>query len=247
MKIFKFITISISLIFAFLISAIILGIVLKSSPRGLLESFLSREIRFAIFLSLWTSFLSTVLCLAVAIPSAYSIARHKFFGRGLVRIIIDLPIALPPIVVGMGLFLFALTSPFGFTLPAIVLAQFFVNAPYATRILASTFSDIDPRYELVAQTLGKSHFQSFFKVTLPMAKSGIVGSTAITWARGIGEFGAVLLFAGAIAMRTETLPIALYLNMSCGNMEGAIACATLLIIISLIALCIFERFGRGRF
>lgn len=80
-----------------------------------------------------------------------------------------------------------------------------------------------------------------------MARAGVIGSTVITWARGMAEFGAVLIFAGAIAEKTETLPIALFLNLSCGNIDGAIASATILIVISLLALCIFERFGGGRF
>lgn len=242
----------------FQILAVVLGIVVRSSPQSLLSNIQSEEIRFTFLLGLLTAIISTLLCLAVSIPTAYAIARYRFFGTRIAKIILDLPIAFPPIVAGLGLLILFGTTPFGMALEAaglkliftpagIVLAQFFVNAPYTTRILTSAFSDIDPRYELVAQTLGKTPFEAFFKVTLPMARAGVIGSIVITWARGMAEFGAVLIFAGAIAMKTETLPIALFLNLSCGNLDGAIASATLLIIISILALSIFERFGGGRF
>ncbi|NMX21508.1 molybdate ABC transporter permease subunit [ANME-1 cluster archaeon GoMg4] len=254
---FKHVTIVIAAIFTFFVLAVVLGIVVKSSPQSLLSNIQSEEIRFAFFMGLITAIISTVLCLVVSIPTAYAIARYRFFGGRMAKIILDLPIAFPPIVAGLGL-LILFTSSFGVALedmglkfvfsPAgIVLAQFFVNAPYTTRILTSSFSEIDPRYELVAQTLGKTPFEAFSKVTLPMARAGVIGSTVITWARGMAEFGAVLIFAGAIAEKTETLPIALFLNLSCGNIDGAIASATILIVISLLALCIFERFGGGRF
>lgn len=255
---FKHVTIVISILFTFFILAVVLGIVVRSSPQSLLSNIQSEEIRFAFLLGLLTAIISTLLCLAVSIPTAYAIARYRFFGTRIAKIILDLPIAFPPIVAGLGLLILFGTTPFGMALEAaglkliftpagIVLAQFFVNAPYTTRILTSAFSDIDPRYELVAQTLGKTPFEAFFKVTLPMARAGVIGSIVITWARGMAEFGAVLIFAGAIAMKTETLPIALFLNLSCGNLDGAIASATLLIIVSILALSIFERFGGGRF
>jgi molybdate transport system permease protein len=254
---FKHVAVVICSLFTFFVLALVLGIVVKSSPQSLLSNLQSKEICVAFLLSLITAIISTMLCLAVSIPTAYAIARYRFFGSQIAKIILDLPIAFPPIVAGLGL-LILFTSSFGvaleeagfkfvFTPAGIVLAQFFVNAPYTTRILASAFSDIDPRYEFVAQTLGKTSFEAFFKVTLPMARAGVIGSIVITWARGMAEFGAVLIFAGAIAMKTETLPIALFLNLSCGNLDGAIASATILINISLLALCIFERFGGGRF
>jgi molybdate transport system permease protein len=257
MNIFKQATVVIAVIFTFFVLAVVLGIVVRSSPQGLLSNLQSKEICFAFLLGLITAIISTMLCLAVSIPTAYAIARYRFFGSRIAKIILDLPIAFPPIVAGLGLLILFTTSfgvaleevglKFVFSPAGIVLAQFFVNAPYTTRILISSFSEIDPRYELVAQTLGKTPFEAFSKVTLPMARAGVIGSTVITWARGMAEFGAVLIFAGAIAEKTETLPIALFLNLSCGNLDGAIASATILIVISLLALCIFERFGGGRF
>jgi len=95
----------------------------------------------------------------------------------------------------------------------------------------------------VAQTLGCSDFQAFWRVTLPMSKHGLMAGSIITWCKGIGEFGAALMVAGTTRMLTETLPISLYLNMSCGELPLAIAAATILIILSLVSLFIFEKYS----
>lgn len=258
MSYFKNTTIIITFLFTFLILAVIFGFIFKLTPEGFISNIKSEEMRFAFILSLITSVISTIFCMLISVPTAYAIARYDFFGGRLAKIILDLPISFPPIVAGLGLLIIFGTTSLGtaledlglklvFSPAGIVLAQFFVNAPYTTRILASTFSDIDPRYELVAQTLGKTELESFLKVTLPMARSGIIGSTVITWARGMAEFGAVLIFAGGIAMKTETLPINLFLNLSTGNIEGAITSAVVLILISFVTLTIFEKFGGGKF
>jgi molybdate transport system permease protein len=85
--------------------------------------------------------------------------------------------------------------------------------------------------------------QAFWKVTLPMSSGGLLAGSIITWSRAIGEFGAALMVAGATRIKTETLPISLYLNMSCGELDLAIAAATILIVISVISLSIFEKYG----
>jgi molybdate transport system permease protein len=103
---------------------------------------------------------------------------------------------------------------------------------------------VNPRYEYVAKTLGCTDASAFFQVTLPMARHGLLAGTVITWSKAMGEFGAVLMLAGATTMRTETLPIALYLNISGGNLDLAVAAATILILISLATLCTVEYFDR---
>jgi len=130
-----------------------------------------------------------------------------------------------------------------FTPLGIIAAQFFVNLPFMLRIMRSTFESISPRYEYVAKTLGCNDFQAVWRVTFPMAANGFLAGSVITWSKGIGEFGAALLVAGAIRMQTETLPISLFLNMSCGKLELAISAATILIVISVVSLYIFERYG----
>lgn len=254
---FQAVCIGISLIAVIILLAVFLGLILFSSPEALITSFLSEEIWYAIQLSIITAVISTLICLIIAIPIAYSMTRFSFFGKQWVNVLLNLPLSLPPLVAGVALLIFLspVTSPVGqfftclgiyvvYTPAAIVIAQVFVNAPYMVRIARSTFSMISPRYEHVARTLGCSEFGAFQKITLPMAKNGLIGGVIITWSKAMGEFGAVLMLAGAIAMKTETLPIALFLNMSTGDLDMAIAAAIILLIISGTALILFEYFGK---
>jgi len=251
---FKIITSLFGFILALFIVALLIGVVTHTTPSALLESLGSSEIMFAIRLSLVTSITSTLICILVSIPAAYALARFNFPGKSIVNTILDMPLALPPLVAGVGLLILFGTTAFGkwladiglefvFTPYGIILAQFFVNMPFMFRILRSTFQGINPRYEYVAQTLGSTDFEAFWRVILPMSKNGLMAGAIITWCRGIGEFGAALMIAGATRMQTETLPISLYLNMSCGELPLAIASATILIVISLVSLFVFEKFS----
>lgn len=240
---------------AFIVS-VVACIVTHTTPQALITNLTSDEILFAIRLSLITATISTILCMIVAIPTGYSLARSDFPGKSIVITVINLPLALPPLVAGVGLLLFfgqtivgdflkSIGLKFVFTPLGIVMAQFLINVPFAIRIMRSTFTSINPRYEHVAKTLGCTQSRAFWKVTLPMSKNGLLASSAISWAKGMGEFGAVLMLAGATRMKTETLPIAVYLNMSSGELQLAIAAATILIIVSSIALYILEKYGGG--
>lgn len=243
-----------SLLLAFFILAQIICIVTHTTLQALITSVCSKELQFAIELSLITSVISTILCIIISIPAAYALARYDFPGKSLINTILDAPLALPPLVAGVGLLIMFGTTSFGkelaevgivfvFTPLGIIIAQFFVNVPFMFRILRGTFQGINPRYENVAKTLGCTEARAFWHVTLPMAKNGLLAGSIITWSKGIGEFGAALMVAGATRMKTETLPISLYLNMSCGELNLAIASATVLIIISLGSLFIFEKYG----
>ncbi len=250
----KVATIAIALVITAFIISLLLLVITRPDPQAVIESLLSPEIRFAIYLSLVTSVISTLLCIAVAVPAAYALARYTFFGKSFVSMVLDLPLALPPLVAGVALLLFFGTTAFGdalasiglvfvFTPLGIIIAQFFVNLPFMLRIMRSTFTDISPRYEYVACTLGCTNLQAIRRVTLPMAGSGFLAGAVITWAKGIGEFGAALMIAGATRMKTETLPISLFLNMSCGELELALSAAIILIVISVVSLYIFELYG----
>jgi len=248
-------TISLTYLVFLSISAILLGMIFYSPLSVLATSLANPEIRFAIMLSLVTSIISTIICIVIAIPVAYALARYQFFGKRIANIALTLPLTLPPLVAGIALLLFFGTTPWGrvledagfvviFTPLGIIVAEVFVNIPYMIRILRSAFSTINPRYEYVAKILGCTDTSAFCQVTLPMARHGLLAGTVITWSKAMGEFGAVLMLAGATTMRTETLPIALYLNISTGDLNLAIAAATILILISLITLCAVEYFDR---
>jgi len=237
------------------ISGTLLGLILYSPLSILVGSLTCPEIQFAILLSLITSVISTLICIAVAIPVAYALARYSFPGKRIATLVLTLPLTLPPLVAGIALLLFFGTTPWGkalesagfaviFTPLGIIVAEVFVNLPYMIRIMRSAFAAINPRFEHVAKTLGCTETGTFFRVTLPMARPGLLAGTVITWSKAMGEFGAVLMLAGATTMRTETLPIALYLNISTGDVDLAVAAAMLLILISLITLCTVEFLDR---
>ncbi len=249
-------SLSLTYIIFFSISAILLGLILYSPLPALATTLASPEIQFAILLSLVTSVISTAICIAIAIPVAYALARYEFFGKRVATLALTLPLTLPPLVAGIALLLFFGTTTWGkaldqagfaviFTPLGIIVAEVFVNIPYMIRILRSAFSTINPRYEYVAKTLGCTDTGAFFQVSLPMARHGLLAGAVITWSKAMGEFGAVLMVAGATTMRTETLPIALYLNISTGDLNLAVAAATILVLISLITLCAVEYFDPG--
>ncbi len=240
------------ILFTFVFSA--LANIVWKGMAGLAQSIASEEIQFAIRLSLFTSFTSTLICIIFAVPVAYGLERLNIPGGKLIGVLLEIPLSLPPLVCGVALLLLFGTTAFGqalaerglrfiFSVNGIILAQFFIITPYMVRVLKSTIADINPRLEFVARTLGCTQWQAFYKITLPLAKNGIIAGLVISWARAIGEFGCALMVAGATRMVTETLPVALFLNMSIGNLEMAMASATCLIIISLVSLALFEILG----
>ncbi|MDN7024709.1 molybdate ABC transporter permease subunit [Methanoculleus sp. FWC-SCC1] len=243
-------------LFIFMV-AVIAGLVLYPSLPELIASLTSQEIIFAVQLSLITSAVSTALCVVVAVPVAYAMTRFSFPGKSLANVIVNLPLSLPPLVAGVALLIFFGPSLVGtvlrasgidivYTVTAIIVAQFFVNVPYMIRVTRSAFEMINPRYEYVARTLGCTEWAAFRQVTLPLASQGLIAGLVITWSKSIGEFGAVLLLAGATVMKTETLPIAVYLNISTGELNEAIAASVILIGIALVSLLVFERYGDGK-
>jgi len=239
-------------------TVIILGNLIWSvEPGDLIRNLADHEILFAIELSVLTGLISTALCLCAAIPAAYALARFDFRGKRILSTVTNVPLTLPPLVAGIALLMFFATNPAGkvledfgvhviFTPLGIIVAQFFVNVPYLIRVLNGTFSGINPRYEHIARTLGCTDAGAFWRVTLPMARRGILSGTVITWSKAMGEFGAVLMLAGATQMKTETLPIALFINMSTGDLNMAIAAATILMGISLVVLIIFDYLENGK-
>lgn len=252
-RVFKIVVAFFTALLLLLILASVSNVIFRGIT-GLSESITSPEIIFSIKLSLFTSIISTLLCVIFAIPIAYGMQRFNVFGKKIINTIINIPLALPPVVSGVALLLLFGTTAFGnaladfgikivFDIKGIILAQFFVNISYMIRILKSTFADINPKFEFVGRTLGCSQFQTFTKITLPLAKNGLLASIVITWARALGEFGAALMLAGATRMKTETLPVSLFLNMSTGDLKLAMAAASIIIMISIVALFVFELLG----
>ncbi len=211
--------------------------------EGFYSLLLSKEILFALKLSFITATIASLLATAAAIPSAMALSRMDFPGKNMIETLLDIPIIISPIAMGCILLIFFNNTMVGkfieknlitftFEVAGIILAQFIIVFALAVRLLKSTFDDIDERYEKVMRTLGANKIKAFFYGTLPMARHGILAAFILTWARAMGEFGATLTLAGASAMKTETLPIAIHLSLAEANVQKALTVVALLMIFS---------------
>ncbi len=254
---FSTVCIFISLLVSIILFSAFIALIIMVSPNDFIKSLRSKEVQYSLRLTILTSLISTFLAVIIGIPVAYALARKEFPGKNLVRTILDLPMAMPEIVLGMALLLLFGHTPLAqlltsigvkivFSPLGIIVAQFFSALPYPLRILSSSYEAINPRYELVSRSLGYGELETFIKITLPLSKAGLIASTAVAFARSVGAFGAVLILAGGVYMVTETLPITLYLNISYGNLSMAISAGILLIIVSFITIFVIEKMGGGK-
>ncbi len=223
-----------------------------TSPFHLWKALRSPEIRYAIHLSFLTCTLTAVLSVWVAVPIGYLLARWRFPGRALVDALLDIPIVLPPLVIGLSLLILFQTPPgraierlipVTYAIPSVILAQFMVACAFAVRTMRATFDQISPRHEHVALTLGCSRPQAFWWVVIPAAKRGILTAGTLAWARALGEFGPILIFSGATRMKTEVLPTTVFLELSVGNLEAAVAVSLLMVVAAVAVLLIIRTFG----
>jgi molybdate transport system permease protein len=201
-------------------------------------------------LSLVSCTISTVLSLWVAIPIGYLMSRFNFRGKRWVDAILDVPIVLPPLVIGISLLVLFNYAPFKwighyvvFEIPAVILAQFMVACAFAVRTMRVSFDQIPQRYEHVALTLGCNRSMAFWKVILPQARYGILAAGTLAWARALGEFGPILVFAGSSRMRTEVLPTSVYLELQAGNLPGMLAISLIMIVAAAAVLVLARLLG----
>ena len=235
-----------------LIVAMLVADLRYTAPGNLVEALSSAEIRYAIRLSLVSCTITTLLALWVAVPLGYLLARTSFPGKAAVDTILDVPIVLPPLVIGLSLLILFQTGigasiehylRFTFAVPGVILAQFMVSAAFAVRTMRVTFEQLSPRTEQVARTLGCSRHEAFWRVVLPEARPGLLTAATLAWARALGEFGPILVFAGATRMRTEVLPTTVFLELSVGRIEAAIAVSLLMIAAAAVVLVLTRLFG----
>lgn len=198
---------------------------------------------FSIRLSLFTATVSTAIAVLVAIPSAYALSRFRFFGRQIIDTILELPMIISPVALGAVVLVFFNTPAgvliqehgirFVFTVYGIFLAQFITTVGIAIRLIKAAMDEIPVRYEEVARTLGASPARAFMTVTLPLCKRGIIASSILTWAKALGEFGATITIAGSVAMKTETIPVAIFMRLASADIEGTVVLVLILIGIGL--------------
>ena len=206
------------------------------------------------------AFWITILIAAIAVPAntifgiacAIVIVRHRFPGKGLLNAVVDLPLALSPIVVGLAFLLLFGTGgwlhdvPFDvvFALPGMVLATIFVSLPFVVREVVPVLREIGIEQEQAASTLGASSWETFRRVTLPAIRWAVAYGIVLTTARALGEFGAVSVVSGEISGQTETLPLFVSQQFEQFNLAGAYGASILLALLALSTLLLMNLFKR---
>ncbi|HUS38577.1 MAG: ABC transporter permease [Pirellulales bacterium] len=250
-------------LYLFLIVCLVIADARYAGFRDVYEILGDPDIQASVRLTFLTCTISALLSVLFAVPIGYVLSRRRFVGRNVIDVIVDIPIILPPLVIGLCLLiLFNQISLFGgtiedwaaylfgwlrlfradvrpgvtFKVPAVILAQFTVACAFAIRTMKNTFDQISTRQEDVARTLGCSRSQTFWWVLLPQAWRGVLTGGTLAWARSLGEFGPILVFAGAVRGRTEVLSTSVFLEINIGNLKGAAAVSLLMITLALLVI-----------
>ncbi len=228
----------------------LLGLFLHTTPATLLDSLRQPDASSALRLSLATTAVTLLVALLLGTPAAYVLARWRFPGKRVVDSLVDLPIVVPPAVAGVGLLitfgrqgllapqLDALNIHLSFSTPAVVMAQLFVACPFYVRSARAAFAATDRVLEDASATLGYGGWGTFRRVTMPLALPFLISGAVLTWARALGEFGATIMFAGNLMGVTQTMPLAVYLELESGNIDGAVSLSILLVVVSLFVLVV---------
>jgi molybdate transport system permease protein len=220
------------------------AIFLRVPPGTLLHQLSSGVVTDALVVSAKTSLVAQALVLGFGTPLAYLLASRRFRGRAVVITLVELPLVLPPAVAGLGLLAAfgragLLGTSIPFTQTAVVLAVAFVSSPLYIRQAIVAFEAVDPDVVAASRTLGAGAPKTFFRVVLPLARGGLAAGAALAFARGLGEFGATIMFAGSLRGVTQTLPLAIYEQFSI-DFDTALAMGALLVVVS-AALLVFLK------
>jgi molybdate transport system permease protein len=229
--------------FAFLLLPVA-AIFLRVPPGTLLHQLSSGVVTDALIVSVKTSLIAQALVLGFGTPLAYLLASRRFRGRAFAITLVELPLVLPPAVAGLGLLaafgrVGLLGTSIPFTQTAVVLAVAFVSSPLYIRQGIAAFEAVDPDVVAASRTLGAGAPKTFFRVLLPLARGGLAAGEALAFARGLGEFGATIMFAGSLRGVTQTLPLAIYEQFAI-DFDTALAMGALLVVIS-AALLVFLK------
>jgi len=209
-----------------------------------------------IALTLGVGTVATAAMLAPAVALGFCLARSDFRGKALAQALVAVPMVLPPVAVGFALLILlgrngplaffwnAFSIDLVFSWWAAAIAAAVVGFPLLTRACEQAFGEVDPRFDQVARSLGQSPLRSFFTVTLPLARRGVLYGSLLAFTRALGEFGATALVAGIIPGRTETLALGIYSRVQQGDEAGALALCAASFAIALAAMLVAEGWLR---
>jgi molybdate transport system permease protein len=225
----------------------IVAIFARTSPGRLVGQLSDPVVTDALVVSLKTSVLAQLLVVLFGTPTAYLLASRRFPGRSLAVTLVELPLVLPPAVAGIGLLaafgragllgssLHALGITLPFTQAAVTIAVAYVASPLYIRQAIAAFEATDPILAAASRTLGAGPVRTFFRIVLPLARAGLIAGLALSFARGLGEFGATIMFAGSLQRVTQTLPLAIYAEFD-QNFDATLAMSGVLVVFSIVLL-----------
>jgi molybdate transport system permease protein len=227
----------------------VVAIFLRVSPTTLVHELNDPVARDALVVSLRTSALAQALVLVLGTPTAYLLATRRFRGRNVLLTVVELPLVLPPAVAGIGLFAAfgrtgLLSTSVPFTQLAVVFAIAFVSAPFFMRTAVASFEALDPTLIAAARTLGAGPWRVFLRIALPLSAGGLGAGLALSFARGLGEFGATIMFAGSLQRVTQTLSVAIYAEFA-RNFDVALAMGAMLVAFSFFLLLVVKWLSFG--
>jgi molybdate/tungstate transport system permease protein len=238
-----------------LVAIPLIRMLISADPEALMSTISDKEVLDSIILTLRAALWATLAGTIFGVPIAYALARWRFPGRSLVQGLIDLPVMIPHTAAGIALLMIYGKSffmgkafskvgvSFVGTETGISLAMAFVSFPFLVNAARDGFLSVDPRLERVAQTLGASPWQSFFKVSLPLCWRAILSGGIMMWARGISEFGAVII----LAYHPMTAPILIWERFEAYGLKYATPVAVALIILCLIIFALLRSIaGKGK-
>jgi molybdate transport system permease protein len=235
-------TVLIAAVLTFLLLPIV-ALVTYQPVHQLIHGFGTKVATDALLVSLKTNAIAFGLMIIGGTPFAYTLARSRFRGRDMVITLVEIPLVMPPAVAGLSLLvafgrlgllghtLGAVGINLAFTPAAVVVAILFVASPFYLRGAIAAFEAVDPTLLDVAGTLGAGPLRRMIRVAVPLAAGGLGAAAAVAFARGLGEFGATILFAGSFQGTTQTLSLAVY-SLFDANLDQAIAIGVLLIALS---------------
>jgi len=225
----------------------IVAIFAHTSPSRLVGQLSNPVVEDAFVVSLKTSLLAQLLIVVFGTPAAFLLASRRFPGHSLALTLVELPLVLPPAVAGIGLLaafgrvgllgssLDALGVSLPFTQSAVTIAVAFVASPLYVRQAIAAFEATDADLEAASRTLGAGPVRTFFRIILPLARAGLIAGLALSFARGLGEFGATIMFAGSLQRVTQTLPLAIYAEFD-RNFDATLAMSGALVLFSIVLL-----------
>jgi molybdate transport system permease protein len=208
----------------------------KVSPGRLLSQLSNPVVTDALVVTAKTTVAAQLLVLLLGTPTAFLLASRRFRGHSLLVTLVELPLVLPPAVAGLGLLVAfgragLIHTGIPFTQAAVVLAVSFVASPLYVRAAIAAFESVDANVVAASRTLGAGPVRTFFRVVVPLARGGLAAGAALAFARGIGEFGATIMFAGSLQGRTQTLALAVYSEFD-QDFTVALAISALLVVVS---------------